>query len=405
MAQTAVPLGSLSCPCCFRPGAPLCEDFTPFDMALKVAGMRSLLKAHSLAAYLVPSGDAHSSEYVSEADKRREWLTGFTGSAGTALVTADKALVWTDGRYFVQAAKQLSGTEWLLMRSHEPGVPTLEEWVRTHLPEGAVGADPRLISIDFADGWAASGCLPLRLVPGNLVDAVWKKRPPVSSNGVLPLGSSRVISGLSGHLGSSRVISGHLGTKVCEAGCSALILNALDQLCWLFNLRGSDIECNPVFLGYAVLTASPGEEEGAPLVTRARLFLRALDEEDEASNAATVRTVRRHLDSEGCGSEGGAAFVELAAYSSFGADEAALRCGADGLVMLERGTTTMAMAAALPDARRRLVDTSPVEALKARKNEAEVAGLVSAGRKDAAALCSYFAWLEAQMVAGEPVTE
>ena len=187
-ATTAVPLGwsDQSCPCCFRPGAPLCEDFTPFDMALKVAGMRSLLKAHSLAAYLVPSGDAHSSEYVSEADKRREWLTGFTGSAGTALVTADKALVWTDGRYFVQAAKQLSGTEWLLMRSHEPGVPTLEEWVRTHLPEGAVGADPRLISIDFADGWAASGCLPLRLVTGNLVDAVWKKRPPVSSNGVLP---------------------------------------------------------------------------------------------------------------------------------------------------------------------------------------------------------------------------
>jgi len=207
------------------------------------------------------------------------------------------------------------------------------------------------------------------------------------------------------NLGSSRVISGHLGTEVCEAGCSALILNALDQLCWLFNLRGSDIACNPVFLGYAVLTASPSEEEGAPLVTRARLFLRALDEEDEASNAATVRTVRRHLDSEGCGSEGGAAFVELAAYSSFCADEAALRCGTDGLVMLERGTTTMAMAAALPEARRRLVDTSPVEALKARKNEAEVAGLISAGRKDAAALCSYFAWLEAQMIAGEPVTE
>ena len=77
----------LSCPCCFRPGAPLCEDFSPADNALKVKGMRSLLKAHGLAAFIVASGDAHSSEYVSDADKRREWLTGFTGSAGTALAS------------------------------------------------------------------------------------------------------------------------------------------------------------------------------------------------------------------------------------------------------------------------------------------------------------------------------
>ena len=85
----------LSCPCCFRPGVPICANFSAADQALKLAGLRSLMLAHGLGAYLVPSGDAHSSEYVGNADKRREWLCGFSGSAGTALVTATEALLWT----------------------------------------------------------------------------------------------------------------------------------------------------------------------------------------------------------------------------------------------------------------------------------------------------------------------
>ena len=164
----------MSCPCCFRPGAPLCEDFAPADIAAKLAGMRSLLKAHSLGGYLIPSGDAHSSEYVSETDKRREWLTGFTGSAGIALVTADKALVWTDGRYFLQAAQQLAGTEWELMRMNEPGVPELEEWVKAHQASlgGPIGADPRLVTLDFAAEWQQKGCAELALV------ATWSNLSP-----------------------------------------------------------------------------------------------------------------------------------------------------------------------------------------------------------------------------------
>jgi Xaa-Pro aminopeptidase len=144
----------------------------PADIAAKLAGLRSLLKAHSLGAYIIPSGDAHSSEYVSETDKRREWLTGFTGSAGIALVTADKALVWTDGRYFTQAAQQLAGTEWELMRMNEPGVPELEEWVKTHQASlgGPIGADPRLVTLDFAAEWQQKGCAELALVAEHLVE-------------------------------------------------------------------------------------------------------------------------------------------------------------------------------------------------------------------------------------------
>ena len=178
----------LSCPCCFRPGAPLCEDFAPADIAAKLAGLRSLLKAHSLGAYIIPSGDAHSSEYVSETDKRREWLTGFTGSAGIALVTADKALVWTDGRYFTQAAKQLAGTEWELMRMNEPGVPELEEWAKAHQAAlgGPIGADPRLVTLDFAAEWQRKGCAELTLVAEHLVEPIYPPPSPLTLTSPLP---------------------------------------------------------------------------------------------------------------------------------------------------------------------------------------------------------------------------
>jgi len=440
--QRWIPKGweELSCPCCFRPGAPLCEDFAPADIAAKLAGLRSLLKAHSLGAYIVPSGDAHSSEYVSETDKRREWLTGFTGSAGVALVTADKALVWTDGRYFTQAAQQLAGTEWQLMRMNEPGVPELEEWAKAHQAAlgGPIGADPRLVTLDFAAEWERKGCAELTLVADNLVDIVWAKQPPLSC---APLEPHPL--GFSGERVADKLA--RVGAQVRAAGCGALMLGALDQLCWLFNLRGKDIECNPVFLGYAVLAvtqppppaavstaaaaprAAPGaeaeaeacgecdDEGGAALRVVATLFLRALDTDAPPHAAATLAKVRAHLAAEGCeGGEGGGgggsgARVELMPYRSFGAEEAA-RCAAAGeggeaaVVMLERTSTTQAMAAGIPAQRRQLVDVSPVEQLKATKNALEVQGLVSAGCKDAAAIVSYLAWLGAQLTSASAAT-
>lgn len=212
------------------------------------------------------------------------------------------------------------------------------------------------------------------------------------------------------------------------------MLGALDQLCWLFNLRGGDIECNPVFLGYAVLAVTPppppatttaaateaeacGEcDEGGGAAPRvvATLFLRALDADAPPHAAATLDTVRAHLAAEGCelggGGGGGVARVELMPYRSFGAEEAARRAAAGeggeaAVVMLERTSTTQAMAAGIPPERRQLVDVSPVEQLKAIKNAAEVKGLVSAGRKDAAAIVSYFGWLQAQLAAAATITE
>jgi Xaa-Pro aminopeptidase len=387
------------------------------------------MKERNLGGYLVPSGDAHVSEYVSAADKRREWLTGFTGSAGTALITSDEALLWTDGRYFVQAAAQLKGSPWTLMKQNEPGVPDLEVWVQarqaklrdTYGLKMRVGVDPRLISLSRADEWEAKGCMPLTYVSQNLLDLVWgSKQPAVARNPVVP--HPLVYSGESAAQKIRRV-----GQAVAEAGGTALILNALDQICWLHNLRGSDIECNPVFLAYAILrlgTATPvppeagtrppaeqlacfpctpegalscGECNDAAVEYTVTLYVRCLDAPVDHLQVAQIRS---HLAKEGCLPEE-RVVVELRPYASFGADEAAATAGAVGppagsaepVVLLERMSCTPAMAASLAPAARKLVGCSPAEKFKACKNEAEIRGLVSAGRKDAAAIVSFLSWV------------
>ena len=206
----------LSCPCCYRPGVAVCENFNPMDANVKLAGIRGVMAQANLNAYVVPMGDAHASEYVSIADKRIEWLTGFTGSAGTALVTADAAMLWTDGRYFVQAAQQL-GSTWTLMRSSEPGVPTLEEWVATEQRAGrlaSVGVDPALVSLSGAEEWDAKGCAPFSLVAQNLVDSIWgPKKPPRSSAALRPHGLA-----LAGESVASKLA--RVGEAIVEGGPS-----------------------------------------------------------------------------------------------------------------------------------------------------------------------------------------
>ena len=177
----AAPPEDLACPCCFRPGR-LCESFAPEEAQMKLEGLRVLMVSHGLDAYVVPSGDAHSSEYVAACDERRAWLTGFTGSAGTALVARKAALLWTDGRYFNQAATQLAGSPWTLMRTHEPGVPDLPTWLLENCAAGARGGvDAALAPLGFAADFAAKTAGALELAPvtsANFVDLLWGRRRP-----------------------------------------------------------------------------------------------------------------------------------------------------------------------------------------------------------------------------------
>eukprot|EP00850_Spirogloea_muscicola_P025140 SM002279S07718 [mRNA] locus=s2279:28:1558:+ [translate_table: standard] len=203
-------------------------------------------------AYVVPSEDPHQSEYSAECFGRRAWLSGFTGSAGTAVVTAGAAALWTDGRYFLQAQAQLPDG-WALMRSAQPGVPNIDDWLCETLPDGArVGFDPYLHSADAAATLRATlarkGQALVPLYTGNLVDSVWgAARPPP------PFAPLRVHDlAYAGAPVAAKLAE--VRTHLTEAGATATVVSMLDEVAWLLNVRGGDVPHCPVALAYAVVS-------------------------------------------------------------------------------------------------------------------------------------------------------
>ncbi|KAJ6669047.1 hypothetical protein lerEdw1_007856 [Lerista edwardsae] len=203
----------------------------------------------SIQAYIVPSGDAHQSEYIAPCDCRREFICGFDGSAGTAIVTEQDAAMWTDGRYFLQAAQQMD-TNWTLMKMGLKDTPTPEDWLVSVLPENSkVGVDPFIIP---ADQWkrmskvlksAGHALVP---VHDNLIDVIWADRPPRPCKPLMTLGLSYTGISWKDKITALRV-------KMAERKAVWFVVTALDEVAWLFNLRGSDVEYNPVFFAYAII--------------------------------------------------------------------------------------------------------------------------------------------------------
>jgi Xaa-Pro aminopeptidase len=229
----------------------------------KLAALRALMRGARLAAYVVPTADAHNSEYVSDRDQRRTFISGFTGSAGTAVVTLEHgAHLWTDGRYYLQASTELdAGAGWQLKKDRLPETPTIEAWLAATLARGdAVGVDPftftygavkRMRPVLEAAGLALTTSSPeAQGSPApNLVDAVWGADQP-------PAPCSRVWVHDAAHAGAT------VGDKLAairaalaKEGAQALVLAALDEVAWAFNIRGADVECNPVAIAYGLVTA------------------------------------------------------------------------------------------------------------------------------------------------------
>lgn len=202
-------------------------------------------------ALIVPTADAHNSEYIAPCDARREYLTGFTGSSGTAVVTLQEAALWTDGRYFLQADQQLDKQHWKLMKQFTPGTPTIGEWLNKVLQSGSrVAVDPYTFTYEaftkLESELAANGNV-LVGSQTNLVDQVWSDRPAPPSQPVVPLDISFTGKSWKDKCNDIRL-------EMLEKGAATLVLSALDDIAWLYNLRGSDIHFNPVFFSYAVLT-------------------------------------------------------------------------------------------------------------------------------------------------------
>ena len=215
----------------------------------RLSALRKCMQEKHIDIYIVPTADFHQSEYVGEHFKARSYITGFTGSAGTAVITLHDAKLWTDGRYFLQAAKQLEGTGVTLMKMFEPGVPTIEEYLEAELKSGqTLSFDGRVVSVGEGDEYASIAKKNGAKIDyqEDLIDAIWTDRPPLSEEPVWFL--EEKYSGESTESKLSRIRK-----EIEDAGCDTHIVSTLDDICWTLNIRGNDIDFFPLVLSYAII--------------------------------------------------------------------------------------------------------------------------------------------------------
>lgn len=338
------------------------------------------MASHSppLHALVVPSEDYHQSEYVSARDQRRQFVSGFTGSAGLALVTMNEALLWTDGRYFLQATQELSD-QWRLMRLGED--PNVDIWMSDNLPnDAAIGVDPWCISVDTAQKWEcafAKKQQKLVQTSTNLVDDVWKNRPPAEMNPVIVH-----LLEYSGRSVADKLKD--LREKLKQEKACGIIITTLDEVAWLYNVRGSDVSYCPVVHSFAIIT----------------------------SVSAFFYVDKRKLSSEvnSYMEENGIHVRDYGAVSSdvvlLASDQLTPSSSTTGTNETEENTSNyiwvdprsccFALYSKL-NSDKVLLQPSPLSLAKALKNSAEMDGLKKAHIRDGAAVVQYLVWLDKQM--------
>ena len=320
--------------------------------------LREKMRERGIDVYVVPTSDYHESEYVSEHFACRRYITGFTGSAGTAVVTMEKAGLWTDGRYFVQAAKQLEGSGVTLQKMGVEGVPTILEYLRQAMPEGgALGFDGRVINELLGEEMeAAVAVRHAKIAYGeDLVGMIWADRPALSREPVWILDEKYC-----GKSAAEKIAD--LRAAMREAGADVHVLTALDDIVWLLNIRGNDVPCNPVVLSYLAVTE-----------TEVLLFIQEEALDDSA---------RSYL--EGLG-------VTVKPYDSI---YDYVKTLAGQAVMVEKSRVNYALCHNL-DASCRVIDRmNPTALAKAVKNPVEMENIRRAHIKDGVAVTKYIYWLK-----------
>ncbi|QCD90997.1 aminopeptidase P1 [Vigna unguiculata] len=352
-------------------------------MADTLSGLRSLMATHSppLDALVVPSEDYHQSEYVSARDKRREFVSGFTGSAGLALVTKNEALLWTDGRYFLQASQELSA-QWKLMRIGED--PAVDIWIADNLPKEAfIGVDPWCISIDTAQRWERAFSekhQKLVQTTKNLVDEVWINRPQAEINAVIvhPLK-------FAGRSVADKLKD--LRKRLLQEQARGIIFTALDEVAWLYNIRGSDVAYCPVVHAFAIVTANSAfiyvDKRKVSVEVQAHLVENEIEIRDYTAVSSDVTLL---------------ATDDLDTVSTVkrvnGGHQA--EKNSNNLIWADSGSCCYALYAKLnPDTV--LLQQSPLALAKALKNPVELDGLKKAHIRDGAAVVQYLVWLDKKM--------
>ena len=328
------------------------------------------MKQHKIDAYIIPTSDPHMSEYPADCWKYREWISGFTGSAGTVIITADKAGLWTDSRYFLQASTQLEGTGIELFKMMLPETPTIPEFLTHELKEGqTVGLNGETYSL--ADARSLEKALAEKEIKLNtnasLIDPIWKERPAIPEAPMFEMPIE-----LSGKSTEDKLID--INKMLHKAGADCTILSALDEVAWTFNIRGTDVAYNPVVISYAFVS----EKESVLFVNPKKI----------------PAEIAEHLKKEG---------VTLADYGMLATFLS--RLPERTRVFIDSKRTNVAIYNALPKSSILIEGTSPANHLKSIKNETEIKGFRNAVLKDGIAMTKFYFWLEKMLKAGEKVTE
>lgn len=335
-------------------------------IAQRLEALREVMRREKLDAFIFPSTDPHNSEYVPDRWKGREWISGFNGSAGTAVVTMHSAALWTDSRYFIAAADQLSGTEFQLMKLKIEGTPTISEWLGSELREvssAQVGVDGMCNSTANVEVLVSDlrreGGITVRT---NLdpLDIVWTDRPqiPASKVEIQPVE-------LAGETVASKLT--RIRKALRDLHADGMLMSALDDVAWTLNLRGTDVHCTPVFVSYLLIST-----------TSATLYI---------NKEKLTPEVEAHLESQG---------VKMAGYDDV---RKGIKEYAEYNILLDPNETNYTLSR-LVDVQEVIRHKSPIPAMKAIKNEAEIRGYRSAMLKDGVALVKFLRWLKPAVEAG-----
>lgn len=336
------------------------------EIELRLARLRELMKREHLSAFIFPSTDAHQSEYVADHWRGREWISGFNGSAGTAVVTMKSAALWTDSRYFLAAEEQLEGTEYQLMRLKKEGTPTIAEWLGKELQDvqsPEVGLDGMVNSYNYVKDLSYSlrklGGITLRT---NLdpLEQIWENRPSLPANPVeiqsLEYAGETLVSKVA-----------RIRKSLRELHADGMLVSALDDIAWTLNLRGTDVHCNPVFVSYLLIESDKVSlfVDDNKLSPEVKQYL-----QDNQVSLYNYNKVEKCLES----------------YSEYNI----LLDGDETSYYLWKTVKCQEIVAA----------ASPISAMKAVKNKAEIEGYRSAMLKDGVAMVKFLKWLKPAVEAG-----
>lgn len=325
----------------------------------RLAALREKMAQNNIDYYVVPTADFHQTEYVGEHFKARAYITGFTGSAGTALISMHDARLWTDGRYFIQAGKQLEGTTVQLMKMGEPDVPTLPDYLREAVKDGeTIGFDGRVVSVSEGQEYQQIAEMHHGQVnySVDLIDEIWEDRPPLSEKPAFCLDLK-----YTGKSAAEKIKD--VRKKMAEAGATQHVVTTLDDICWTLNIRGDDIEFFPMILSYAIMT----QEEYHLYIDERKLS-------DE---------IKQGLESVG---------VVLHPYNDIYED--IKKTGEDEVIMMDPSKMNYALYSNLPDAVKTVECMNPEMEFKTVKNPVEIENIRKAEIKDSIAHIRFMRWLK-----------